>query len=73
MKNLSLRRLAADAMLAIAILAVIAASADADSPVSDTHFFTHIVACAAIAAASLYCRHRLTKALNTQKSSLTNK
>lgn len=59
MNKLTLRRIAANALLAIAILAIMAASADSDSPVSEAHFFTHIFGCAAIAGICLYGLRRL--------------
>lgn len=61
MKLLFLRQVAATALLVIAILAVMAASADIDSPVSEEHFYIHIFGCAFLAAICLYGHRQLTK------------
>lgn len=61
MKTSSLRQMAATSLLAIGILAIICASADVDSSVSEGHFYTHIFGCAFLAAICLYGHRRLTK------------
>lgn len=66
MKLLCLRQIASTLLLVIAILAVIAASADIDSLVSEVHFFAHIFGCASLAAICLYGHHRLTKTPTTK-------
>lgn len=61
MKLLCLQQIASPLLLVIAIIAVIAASADIDSSVSEAHFFAHIFGCAFLAAICLYGHRRLTK------------
>ena len=70
MKHPTLRRSAATTLLSIGILAVICASADTDSPVSDAHWLTHTVASASVAALCLYGHHRLTATNTTAQQNI---
>lgn len=65
-----IRRHLATTLLSIGILAVICASADTDSPVSDAHWLAHIAACASVAALCLYGHHRLTATHTTAQQNI---
>ncbi len=65
-----MRRHLATTLLSIGILAVICASADTDSPVSDAHWFAHLAACASVAALCLYGHHRLTATHTTAQHNI---